>query len=92
MGGRCLRVEEAFLALVDTKGPGLAAKLPHAPTSMRNRVARRKTMPRIVCFQRSVPNDSSEASPGAPNDRPRSGAVADAAEARRPDAAARHGR
>ena len=28
MGGRCLRVEEAFLALVDTKSSGLAVKLP----------------------------------------------------------------
>jgi len=28
MGGRCLRVEEAFLALVDHKGSGLVVKLP----------------------------------------------------------------
>ncbi len=28
MGGRCLRVDKEFLALVDVKGPGLVVKLP----------------------------------------------------------------
>lgn len=30
MGGRCLRVDDEFLALVDDKGSGLVVKLPRA--------------------------------------------------------------